>query len=358
MNIAHMIKGHLKRTVVTIIYWIFAFWAFDLFRFAGLSDMPGITLDHEVSYLKSLELFIVLGTLTGLLYSIIEEFFERNWFKRKSIGFRLLLKSLFYLVILTLDVELGVEIITSLYDHPHLYTPRILLESGAVWSFIIFFMIASLLFNLWKIILEKFGAGVFWKMLVGKYNPPRVEKRLFMFLDMRSSTTLAETLGYHKFSEMLQHCFYDLNEVVAGYSGEIYQYVGDEAVIVWDYEKGLKNNECVALYFDFAQKLNKNHDFYMKEYGVFPEFKAGLHGGELVAAEVGVVKKEIAYHGDVINTTARIQDMCNKLGEHLLISDTIMNALTLHKEFENKFKGEFELKGKDKPVPLFGIRAV
>ena len=210
MNIAHMIKGHLKRTVVTIIYWIFAFWAFDLFRFAGLSDMPGITLDHEVSYLKSLELFVVLGIITGLLYSIIEEFFERNWFKRKSIGFRLLLKSLFYLVILTLDVELGVEIITSLYDHPHLYTPRILLESGAVWSFIIFFMIASLLFNLWKIILEKFGAGVFWKMLVGKYNPPRVEKRLFMFLDMRSSTTLAETLGYHKFSEMLQHCFYDL----------------------------------------------------------------------------------------------------------------------------------------------------
>ena len=62
----------------------------------------------------------------------------------------------------------------------------------------------------------------------------------------------------------------------------------------------------------FKSNNFQRREYYEQEYGVYPEFKAGLHGGALMVAEVGSVKKELAYHGDVINTSARIQAECNK----------------------------------------------
>ena len=102
-----------------------------------------------------------------------------------------------------------------------------------------------------------------------------------------------------------------MNKIVNRYDGEIYQYVGDEAVISWPIEHGLKKNNCIALYFAFKRNLEKRSKYYTKKYNHKPFFKAGLHGGKLIIAQVGTVKKELAFHGDVINTTARIQDECN-----------------------------------------------
>ena len=48
-----------------------------------------------------------------------------------------------------------------------------------------------------------------------------------------------------------------------------------------------------------------------------------------MVAEVGVVKKEVAYHGDVINTSARIQAECNKHKVPILISEELLNDLRL-----------------------------
>ncbi len=195
-------------------------------------------------------------------------------------------------------------------------------------------------------------------MVLGKYRKPSVEKKIFMFLDLKSSTTLAEQLGYLTYSRLIQQCFYDLNEIIQQYNGQIYQYVGDEAVICWDYEKGIKENACIDFYFDFKRKLYERKEFYTSEFGVLPEFKAGLHGGELVVTEVGVVKREIAYHGDVINTTARIQDQCNALEKELLISDDLFKDLQLHQKYLPSHLGEIMLKGKGVPVQLHSVKNV
>jgi adenylate cyclase len=40
-------------------------------------------------------------------------------------------------------------------------------------------------------------------------------------------------------------------------------------------------------------------------------FKAGLYFGKVVSAQIGDLKREIVYNGDVLNTTARIQAECN-----------------------------------------------
>ena len=170
---------------------------------------------------------------------------------------------------------------------------------------------------------------MFLKIFFGKYRSPKEEKRIFMFLDLKSSTSMAETLGHYKYSQLIQDCFLDLNLIIRKYDAEIYQYVGDEVVLSWKYKNGVKEKKCVNIYFDYISRLQGKETYYIEKYGVLPQFKAGMHGGTLMAAEVGFIKKEMAYHGDVINTTARIQGECNKYGEQLLISKILNEDLNL-----------------------------
>lgn len=62
---------------------------------------------------------------------------------------------------------------------------------------------------------------------------PREEDRIFLFLDLNSSTVLAEELGHIRYSELSKCCLADLALSVKKYKATVYQYVGDEAVLSW-----------------------------------------------------------------------------------------------------------------------------
>ena len=138
----------------------------------------------------------------------------------------------------------------------------------------------------------------------------------------------------------------------------MYQYVGDEAVLSWDYKKGLRRNNCINLFFAFQQRLEKRANYYQKKYNLLPEFKAGLHGGKLIVVEVGSIKKELAYHGDVINTTSRIQEQCNTYKEKFLISKQLLQQLRLNSQFDALELGNLTLKGKQKKFSIFALKKV
>jgi adenylate cyclase len=203
---------------------------------------------------------------------------------------------------------------------------------------------------------DKFGKGVIFKMIIGRYRNPREVERVLMFIDLKSSTAIAEKLGHLKYSRFIQDCFYYLNRIVNKYDAEIYQYVGDEAVLTWNLKKGVKNLNCINLFFDYENKLNRHSKYYMKKYGVVPEFKAGLHAGKIIIAEVGTIKKELAYHGDVINTTSRIQEMCNEYSESLLVSEEFLAESNLANKYKAIPLGDELLDGKTEAHRLYAIQ--
>jgi len=51
---------------------------------------------------------------------------------------------------------------------------------------------------------------LFWKIARGKYYKPKSENRIFMFVDLNSSTTLAEKLGNERYHELLKDFFADI----------------------------------------------------------------------------------------------------------------------------------------------------
>ena len=199
------------------------------------------------------------------------------------------------------------------------------------------------------------GEGILWKFIRGKYHKPREEERIFMFLDMKSSTTIAEQLGHVRFYTLLNELFHEISQPVLQTKAEIYQYVGDEVVLTWEMDHGLKNSNCLKTFFMFQESLLRNSENYLKNFGVKPEFKAGLHFGKVVSAQIGDLKREIVYNGDVLNTTARIQDECNKYQRNCLVSGSLMNRLKQINGFQWERIDAVTLRGKETEVELFSV---
>ena len=340
-----------------IIVWTLAILLFFFLRTFGLPEhLHNMGLEHHLPAHFSLGLNLGIGIIAGILFSFSELFFSQEKFKRWSYGNLFLLKTIVYFFFVKIIMLVGIIFSSRMHNHVlDIGLIQDLMASKLFWVILVYFFIVIILISFVRQVNQKFGPGILWKMLKGTYYHPKEAQRIFMFLDLKSSTSIAEQLGHIKFSEFIQDCFYDLNEIVPTYKAEIYQYVGDEAILNWSNKDGLKNSNCIEVFFAFMKKIQGQSDYYLKKYGIVPEFKAGLHFGKVTVAEVGVVKKEIAYHGDVLNTTSRIQDQCNIFQQKLLVSKELLSQLVLNSPLKSIDIGEVQLRGKMQTVALYGI---
>ena len=111
----------------------------------------------------------------------------------------------------------------------------------------------------------------------------------------------------------------------------------------------------INCFFEMQDLIENLKPKYIEKYGVFPEFKAGLHGGQAIVTWVGELKKEIVYVGDVLNTTARIQEDCKRLGKKFLVSEELLKEVTDLKNVKAQFVDETILRGKKKQIKLYSL---
>jgi adenylate cyclase len=235
-----------------------------------------------------------------------------------------------------------------------------LMNASFPWYFYLgggsFFVLSTMLINYISLMNRKFGPGQMWPIFLGKYNKPVTENRIFMFLDLKDSTSIAENLGHIIYSKLLQQCFLDLNKLVLRSGAEIYQYVGDEVVLTWKVRNyDVEFLKPVQLYFTYKRKLEKRQQYYRKKFGLLPEFKAGLNAGVVTVAEIGDLKREIAYHGDVVNTAARLRSACNEFSKQLLTTEFVIKNLKEPFDYTVEEIGKVNLRGKQKPIKVFSI---
>ena len=192
-------------------------------------------------------------------------------------------------------------------------------------------------------------------MIWGKYQTPREEHRIFLFVDLNASTSIAEKLGDEKYHLLLKDFFAAITNPILDNKGEIYQYVGDEVVVTWKYTEGIKLNRCINCFFDIKNYIAAKKDYFLKQYGFVPEFKGGMHCGNVIAGEVGIIKRDITFSGDVLNTTSRIQGKCKEYGAELIISGRLLNQLNPIEKYKTVMLGSIQLRGKEKHVDLYSI---
>ncbi|MBT31917.1 MAG: adenylate/guanylate cyclase domain-containing protein [Thalassobius sp.] len=315
-----------------------------------------------ISFIAFIKMAIIAGVLYGFILGYTNYYFDKNLFKKLPIGKIILFKTLTSLLLL---ISLLWLIRFELFDF---FVPVTFYESGfkisdATWDslfylLMIYYFFMTLIISFINQVNKKYGPGVVVPLLFGKYRHPKEEVRIFMFMDLKSSTATAEKLGHLKYSAFIRDCFDDINEVILPYLAQVYQYVGDEIVLMWPEEEGLKDQNCIQFFFACKKQFHKRADFYTKSYGTIPEFKAGLHLGKVTAVEIGEIKKDIAYHGDTLNTAARIQSVCNEYNKDFLVSEYLLERIGASQNVLTESMGMILLRGKTNKVGIASINGI
>ncbi len=222
---------------------------------------------------------------------------------------------------------------------------------------IILFSILIVIIQFISLLNRLIGQGVLFRILTGKYHRPVEREYFLMFLDMKSSTAIAEKIGHLRFLSLLNDFFYDLSIGVERTGGVIYKYVGDEAIVVWPKKKGVHRANCLRCFFILRNRVASRKEFYLKQYGLTPAFKAALHFGKVAIGEMGNFKQEIAYIGDAVNTTARIEQACNQLNRSFIASGEAMALLTLPQDMQAEILGKVTLRGRATKTALIALDA-
>lgn len=259
----------------------------------------------------------------------------------------LLTRSLVWLAVIVVGVSLPLLTIGGL-------STADLVDQGFVISITASFG-GALLANFVSQVDRLLGRGVLVSLVLGRYHRPREETRVFLLVDLRGSTQIAERLGNLRFHAYLRRFISDVTASVTRYRGEVYRYVGDEVIVTWTATDGLRDARCIRAAFAVADALAAARDEYEAEFGVAPGFWAGLHVGPVVAGEIGTVKHEITYLGDTINVAARIEAACKELARQVLASADVVSGIHLPDDVAAERLGGVELRGVAGSVELFAL---
>jgi adenylate cyclase len=229
------------------------------------------------------------------------------------------------------------------------------IEQGIERQDVLFSLAVAFVFVFMLDVNSLLGQNVLLNFIFGRYYAPRLESRVFLFVDMEGSTGLAERLGPLAFHRLLNRFVVDLTQPIVAARGEIHRYIGDELIATWKLEEGIADGRCVGACFAAIDLLARRASDYRREFGAAVTVRAGLHCGPVVAGEMGSVKREIVFLGDTVNTAARIQELCRQTGDRVLASADLIDRLELPPGVAKRSLGDLRLRGKGADLALYAL---
>ena len=218
---------------------------------------------------------------------------------------------------------------------------------------VLYWIIIFFVTQLFLVINEKYSPGVFLDILIGRYMEPKIERRIVMFMDLKDSTPIAEKLGHQQYFKFIRDFIYQVSTAIIEFEGTIYQYVGDEIVASWLFEKN-NSRKCLEAIIESRKNIQRQGSYFRSKYGLVPEFRVGIHLGNVTVGEIGVIKKDLAMSGDTVNTTARIRSASNELNHQFIVSKDFIESIDL-KKWQSTSLGIVDLKGKGTGIELFSL---
>ncbi len=259
-------------------------------------------------------------------------------------------KWLIYAMIITTVVVggPGARVIGLPADAAPLQEP--LVRLGLVFSIVATFAFLFV-FELRQIV----GSRNLSNIVLGRYHRPRVEERFFLFIDIAGSTSLAERLGPAAVHHFLAAVFALASEPIDDYGGEIYQYVGDEIVVTWTMGEARGDARPIACFFAIVGALEQAASAFERDFGVAPRLRAALHAGTVISGEIGETKRDIVFHGDVMNTAARLEQATRDLDRPFLASADALGRLATADRYQLEALGPQALRGRVAPVDVYAV---
>lgn len=318
-----------------------------------------ILIEKDLVTHRSLLLFSLAFAIIGFVVSASLLFYLKYAFRHYPLWLSVIIKLLmtFALFVLIAFVMLAMYFVFNEKGTFEDFLGGFYRDVFLTRGFMIFMIDLGIMTLLTILIIEvtdKYGPGGFWSMMRGKYNKPKIENRIFVFLDINDATTIAEKLGHTKYFRLLREFFADITIPILANGGEIYQYVGDEVVLSWK-NTPLNKIRCLKFIRQAFFILKRKEKRYIKRYGFAPSFKTGIHAGEVTAGVIGIVKKDLVYSGDTLNTTARIRAKCHDLNQPFVLSGDFLHDFHTPHSFHITEIGEMEFKGRVEKEKLYSL---
>jgi adenylate cyclase len=319
------------------------------------------TTGNQYDFKSNLIFFNLGGFIMGITQGWLEVVWLKKRFEQKALWVKVISKTLIYLTLIIFFL-LVLTLITSAFGSNNGQFPEAAFEDVkrfvgdfAFWSVVIYIAVILNFALFFSEIKEYIGSRLLYNFILGRYHHPNQEIRIFMFLDMKSSTTIAENMGHAQYFQLIKAYYADMTNPILETDGEIFQYVGDEIVVSWPEKKGLHKSNCIECFRKIENELLKKSHSYMTKFGLVPSFKAGFHIGEVTTGEIGIIKKDIIYTGDVLNTTARIQAECNTYNTKVLISNDLLKKLPKENKFSFTNIEKLSLRGKSEEIKIYSV---
>jgi len=356
-----------SRSELQKILWITGIWVFFSICQSIYDHMVLLAADVEPSgqaFWTNLLINALATILAGLIGGAILVSTLQRWVRNNPYGQAILFILLAFTLIICFVTILAFVTRATISGEEVIQRKDILYHIGAhvrslrflkdyfLWLFIVMCTIAGFMIN------DKYGPGNLRSFFMGRYFRPQREEHIFMFLDLRASTYIAQVLGEQQYFNFIKDVIRDATPVILKHKGKIYQYVGDEITVSWWMNQGLNKLNCIRCPMEIRKVFNHRSSYYTAQYGVVPDFKAGLHCGPVMVGEIGVVKRDIAFSGEVVGTAARIQNRCNHLEVNLLMSQDLKDLLPWQgSRLVPEHKGDLLIKGKMVNLALYTVNA-
>lgn len=224
-----------KFLLISTSYWMLFIILVVTVRFLGIEFFIGKELDYPLHlvYINS----IPGGILMGILWVVVDRLLNRYFLtKARTFGASVMVMTLTYIFTILIVIFLVSWWMSGSLDYAIEYSFHKVSIGNTSTA-----LIAAFVLVFFQKLDQRVGPGILLKYLTGKYFNPREEERIFPFMDLNSSTTIAEYLGHKQYSRFIQDCYRLLTKPLKITRGEVYQYVGDEVVVSWEVTHGLKD---------------------------------------------------------------------------------------------------------------------
>jgi class 3 adenylate cyclase len=213
-----------------------------------------------------------------------------------------------------------------------------------------FFTAFSIVGVLMMRVVHFIGLDTLFHLIIGTYHRPVQEKRVLMFLDINGSTALAERLGALTMREVVRKFLADVTVPIVDRGGDIYLYKGDGLIATWAWDTAMRDGAILRAVDGMFSAVARERGAYERAFGVVPQFRVGIHGGEVIVSEQGDAKRSIGIYGDPINIAARMEEAARAHNARCVVSQVVADALIDRRGLSPL--GEERVKGISAPIPI------
>lgn len=274
-----------------------------------------------------LDLVLVAWLLLGLWTGVLEEFLFGRRFRSLAIPLQFLGKVLFVnlltIVLFGLAFLMQAEqLLPFASEDPYRMHEMFMMKQ--FYQLALRVVLVTSIAILVVQVEELMGRRMFLGFLLGRYERPKAEERVILTIDLVGSTALAERMGDMTYYRFLNTTYSLMTDAVLHNDAEIHKYIGDEVIFTWPMRIGVREENCLDLFFMINERIRQHEKELMEEFGAVPKFRAGLHGGRVISAQVGHIKRAIDLSGDVMNSVSRILGLAKTMHVDILVSAELL----------------------------------